>query len=238
MAKSRGKIRTAAQVPEYMKANASPPLKTTYIRFFGQVNADTTARLLKAVDEGIGNGTKRFHILISSPGGSVFHGLSIYNYLKGIPAEVVTHNFGSVDSIGVVIYAAGSRRLSVPHARFLLHGVQSQFPAGAALKEPQLEERLKSMRIDIENIAGVISSTVSKPESEVAQMMIERTTLSPEEALQFGLVHEIEEQLIPDGASLVTIEQTASQAQGGQNLPSQIRTLLSPPPGVRAEALN
>jgi ATP-dependent protease ClpP protease subunit len=34
----------------------------------------------------------------------VFHGLTAYNYLKGIPATVTTHNIGSVDSIGVALY--------------------------------------------------------------------------------------------------------------------------------------
>ena len=236
---ARGKIRTPEQVPEYMKVNANPPLKTTYIRFLAGVNGETVNRLLKAVDDGIRNGSKRFHILISSPGGSVFHGLSAYNYLKGLPVEIVTHNFGSVDSIGVVLYSAGARRLSVPHARFLIHGVRSQFVAGASLEEPQLEERLKGMRIDIENIAGVIAATTSKSEDEITQMMLDRTTLSPEEALDLGLVHELNEQLMPEGATLVIIEDASGEIQPGQNLPPQVRAILNqPPPTVRAEVLN
>ena len=93
-------------------------------------------------------GVTNFIILISSPGGSVFHGLSAYNYLKGLPATITTHNFGSVDSIGVVLYCGGSKRLSVPQARFLLHGVSSNFEQKVSLEDKQLDERLKGLRID------------------------------------------------------------------------------------------
>ncbi len=93
-----------------------------YIKFFAPVVPETVAALMQVVDGKIKQGATRLGLLISTPGGDVFQGLSVYNYLKGIPLEIVTHNFGSADSIGVVLFCAGSRRLSVPHARFLLHG--------------------------------------------------------------------------------------------------------------------
>jgi ATP-dependent Clp protease, protease subunit len=233
----KSKIRTPAQVPEYLRANSVVPVKTTYIRFLAPVNADTVAKLLQTVDQGLKDGSKRLHILISSPGGSVFHGLSAYNFLKGLPVEIVTHNFGSVDSIGVVLFSAGSLRLCVPHARFLIHGVQSQFPQGAALEEPQLEERLKSMRIDIKNIARVIATTTSRSEGEITQMMLDRTALSPEQSVDFGLVHEIRENLIPSDAGIHSIEEAIGQPQGAQSLPPQMRAIITQP-SVKAPSLN
>jgi ATP-dependent protease ClpP protease subunit len=208
-------------------------MKTTYIKFFAPVNGNTVAQLLRAVEAALREGTKRFHILISSPGGTVFHGLSAYNFLKGIPAEVVTHNFGSVDSIGVVMYCAGSTRLCVPHARFLIHSVSMTFAQGASLEQPQLEEKLNGIRIDTENIAGVIAGTTMTEEDAVKAKMLLRTTMSPEEALDWGLVHEIREELFPSGASLISIEES-SPSQAG-NLPQQLQALI---PGVRADSLN
>ncbi len=101
--------------------------KPVVIRFFAPVIDATVNALTTAIDQKMKQGVKDFIILISSPGGSVFHGLSAYNYLKGVPASITTHNFGSVDSIGIVLYCAGSTRLSVPQARFLFHGVNVQF---------------------------------------------------------------------------------------------------------------
>ena len=65
----------------------------------------------------------QFLILISSPGGNVLAGISGFNFLKGIPAEVIMHNYGCVASITAVLYCAGSTRYCVPHATFTLHGV-------------------------------------------------------------------------------------------------------------------
>jgi len=179
---------------------------TCYIKFFANVDEASVKSLLASVDEHLAKGVNRFVLMISSGGGTVYHGLSAYNYLKGLPAEIVTHNFGSVDSIGVVVFSAGSARYSVPHARFLLHGVQSNFPAGAALEEKQLEERLKGLRIDTENIAGVIAANSGRSEDEVHQAMLDRTTLNPEQALEWGLIHEIREQLLVDSGSFVSIQ--------------------------------
>ncbi len=181
--------------------------KVAYIKFFAGVDQTSISALMTAVEHKLAQGAREFVLLISSPGGTVFHGLSAYNFLKGIPARVTTHNFGSVDSIGVVLFCSGARRFSVPHARFLLHGVQANFPQGASLEEKQLEERLKGLRIDSENIAGVIAANTGKSEESVTEDMLSRTTLNPEQAVAYGLVHEIKEQLLPAGAELVSIGQ-------------------------------
>ena len=178
----------------------------TVIKFFAPVVDGTINALMAAVDQRMAKGQREFIVLISSPGGSVFHGLSAYNYLKGLPAKISTHNFGTVDSIGVVVYCAGQRRLSVPQARFLLHGVSATFPQGTNLEEKQLEERLKGLRIDIENIAKVIAANTGKSVQEVTQAMLDRTTLNPEEAQGWGLVQEIKADLFPSGAEVISIQ--------------------------------
>ena len=184
--------------------NAQLPI---VIRFFAGVNAATTNALQTAIDQRLAAGAQKFTLLVSSPGGTVHHGLTAYNYLKGIPAELTTHNCGSVDSIGVVLFCAGSRRLSVPHARFLLHGVSAGFSQNERLEEKQLEERLKGLQIDMLNIARVIASTTGKAEQEVNQAMLDRTTLDPKEAKGWGLVHQIESALFPPGAEIIAIQE-------------------------------
>ncbi len=151
-------------------------------------------------------GVKDFIILLSSPGGSVFHGLSAYNYLKGLPVSITTHNFGSVDSIGIVLYCAGLRRLSVPQARFLFHGVNVQFKGEQNLDEKMLEERLKGLRIDMENIAKVIAASTGRSAKDITDAMIERTTLNPDEAVAWGLVHEIKSELFEPGSEVIAIQ--------------------------------
>jgi len=186
--------------------------KPVVIKFFAPVIEATINALMNAIDQKMKQGVNQFIILISSPGGSVFHGLSAYNYLKGLPVTVTTHNFGSVDSIGVVLYCGGAKRISVPQARFLLHGVSASF-RNERLEEKQLEERLKGLKIDIENIAKVISANTGKTIDDVTNAMLERTTLNPEEAKEWGLVHEIRSELFEAGSEVISIQFQQEQKQ-------------------------
>jgi len=186
--------------------------KPVVIRFFAPVIDATVNALMNAVDQKMKQGIKEFIILISSPGGSVIHGMSAYNYLKGLPASITTHNFGSVDSIGIVLYCAGSKRMSVPQARFLFHGVNVQFQGQQNLDEKLLEERLKGLRIDMENIAKVIAANTGKSARDVTDAMFERITLNPEEARSWGLVHEIKSELFESDSEVIAI-QFQQQAQ-------------------------
>ena len=180
--------------------------QTFYIKFFAPVIQGTIAALMQIVDNKLKQGAKKLGLLISTPGGDVFQGLSAYNFLKGVPLEITTHNFGSADSIGVVLFCAGSRRFSVPHARFLLHGVQCNFQQPVSLEEKQLEERLKGLQIDMGNIARVIADTVKADKDKIIQDMLNRTTLYPEQAVEYGLVHEIKSELFPPGSELFSIQ--------------------------------
>ncbi len=191
-------------------------MKPVVVRFFAPVMDATVNALMSAVDQRMKQGTRDFIILVSSPGGSVVHGLSAYNYLKGLPASITTHNFGSVDSIGIVIYCAGSKRLSVPQARFLFHGVNVQFRGEQNLDEKLLEERLGGLRIDVENIAGVIAANTGKSTKDITDAMIERMVLNPEQAQSWGLVHEIKSELFEAGSEVIAIQ---AQQQPPQHPP-------------------
>ena len=178
--------------------------KPVVIKFFAPVIDVTINALMDAIDKKMKEGINQFIILISSPGGSVLHGLSAYNYLKGLPVTITTHNFGSVDSIGVVLFCGGSKRLSVPQARFLLHGVSARFQ-NESLEEKQLEERLKGLQNNVENIAKVIAANTSKSVQDVRDAILERTILSSEEAKAWGLVDEIKTELFEEGSEVISI---------------------------------
>jgi ATP-dependent Clp protease protease subunit len=137
------------------------------VKFYSPVSEASIGSLMKVVDQKLAAGVTQFTVLISTSGGSVFHGLTAYNYLKGIPAEVTTHNIGSVDSIGVALFCAGRMRLSVPQARFLMHPVSMNFREGASYEEPKLVELVKSLRVDMDNCASVVAANTKKTRRQV-----------------------------------------------------------------------
>lgn len=205
----------------------------TYIKFYAQVNQNTVIQLQRQVEQFLLQGMKTLHLLLSTPGGSVHDGISVYNLLKGLPIEVNTYNFGSVDSIGVVMFCAGINRYSVPHARFLLHPVAMQIMLPQALDEPSIEEKLKLVKADQSNIAKVISCTINKQVEDVQKLIHSRTTLEPEEAKKKGLVTEIKSSLVPAGVPLISIYDNAvAMQQGipGIQIPIPLRGIVQPGP--------
>jgi ATP-dependent Clp protease protease subunit len=183
-----------------------------WVRFMATVTPQTATALMRAIDQRLGEGMSHLHLLISSPGGSVFHGLSLHNFLKGVGIEVSTYNFGSVDSIGVVIFCAGGKRYCVPNSRFHIHGVKLSFKGEVTWDEKALEEYLKLLKTDYTNVARVIAATTGKQERAIVNDMIKQTSLMPEQALNYGLVHEVRAQLIPAHAGLTVIYEDGSAA--------------------------
>jgi hypothetical protein len=98
----------------------------------------------------------------------------------------------------------------------LIHGVQANFMGNQALDEKDLEERLKGLQIDYKNIARVIADTAQKPTDKVLEDMNTRTTLSPQEAKDYGLVHEIKSALFPIEADLSVVGETTGVPQAMQ----------------------
>jgi ATP-dependent protease ClpP protease subunit len=176
------------------------------VRFLAEVNQQSSNALIKVVENLINQGTKNILLLISSSGGSVFHGVSTYNFLKNAPIHVDTCNFGSVDSIASVIYCAGENRYSMPNSRFLIHSINWSSSSPVRFEEKKLKELVASLKIDRENIAKIIAENCKKEQSVVEKKMFNGTTYNPEEAKEFGLVTEITNKLFEEGEQIIGIK--------------------------------
>lgn len=182
----------------------STSLRTTYIKLFAQIDKPTIDRLMTVIEQGLKASMQRFVLLISSPGGNVFAGISAFNFLRGVPAEILTHNFGSADSIATVIYCAGTRRYCVPHARFLLHGIGADLKS-SRVDERLLDEQIQSLRADRENLSHIIAEACQQPLERVEHDILQGIVLSAQQAVAYGLVHEIRSQLVEPGAHFIAL---------------------------------
>ena len=200
----------------------------TYIRLTAAITPASTERLLQIVDEKYRSGIKRLHLLLSTPGGAVPHGITLYNFLKGIPMEIYTHNFGTVDSIGVIVFCAGVKRYSVSDARFFLHPVGADITSPTRIDEHWLLERSQSLKIDQNNIARIIAKTTERDLQSIVQDIAKRHTLNPEEALQYGLVSEIKDNVLPANADFIAIHE--SEGNAPQTFPGPMIQIAAPAP--------
>jgi ATP-dependent Clp protease protease subunit len=179
--------------------------KTLYIQFFTGIELNAINKMTKLVLEQMREGVERIVFLLSSPGGNVYAGLSAYNFLRGIPVEVVTHNYGSVDSIAAILFCAGAKRLCVPHARFNLHGATLDIKTPIQYSEKLLDERVRSLRMDREIFSQVVTDVTGRDRVQVERDILDGIVLNSEQALEYGLVHEIKTELFERGAKVLEI---------------------------------
>jgi hypothetical protein len=97
------------------------------------------------------------------------------------------------------------------------------------LDEKDLEERIKGLKIDYQNISRVIADTTKRDVDSIVVDMNNRTALNPNEAKDYGLVHEIRSELFPMGADFITInEDIAVQQAMPPGFPFQIQHCTTP----------
>jgi ATP-dependent Clp protease protease subunit len=181
-----------------------PPV---YINLQTAISQESAAKLVAAVITEMQKGMTDLHLLMSSGGGLVDPGMAIFNFLRGIPVKVHTYNYGSVDSVAGVIYCAGTRRLAMPHCKFLIHGVTWRLaPNTIELPEQRIREYLGQIETIKRNIASVISEATGKTTEDVTADMTKGLTMTAVEAKDYGLVHEISTQLVPAGAQVISIQ--------------------------------
>lgn len=176
--------------------------QVAYISFSAEINQTTTESLLGLCADLVNKKFGTLYLLLSTPGGSVMNGLNIYNVLRGLPLKVITHNVGSVDSIGTVIFLAGGERYSCPHATFMFHGVGFDVRQLMRVEEKFLRERLDSITADQKRIASLIAERTKLTPDEIEKLFLEAVTRDPTYALSNGIVHDIREVQIPDGAPI------------------------------------
>lgn len=175
-----------------------------WIQFLSAVNGESFGLLVEIFQNAVLEGVERLHLLLSTPGGSVSYGLTLYALMRGLPIEVWTYNIGQVDSIGVVLYCAGKRRLAAPQTRFLLHGIRTHLEEGNYTGD-QLRNILTELESDQRNICRVLAESTGQTLEKVEADLSRTVTLLPEQAREYRLVDEIVTEIIPPQARLTTI---------------------------------
>ena len=135
--------------PASPTASAPPRVpETLYVTFNAEITPNTAEGLLALMANCVTQGVKTVYLAISTPGGDVMQGMTLYNVLRGMPFELITHNVGNVDSIGNAVFLAGSRRYASPHATFMFHGV------GFSMANQTIRLEEKNVREMLENITS------------------------------------------------------------------------------------
>jgi ATP-dependent Clp protease protease subunit len=131
---------------------------------------------------------KEIKLHIHSPGGEVYSGLAVYDTLQKLKSPVQTVSMGLSASMASIFLAAGTPglRASLPNSTIMIHQPSSGTQGKITDMEIDLVEsiRLKNKLIDI-----LHKHCGGKTERDALALMMERNKwLTPEEALQIGII--------------------------------------------------
>ncbi|MDP2785101.1 MAG: ATP-dependent Clp protease proteolytic subunit [Sulfurimicrobium sp.] len=173
---------------------------TVFITYNDAINDEKVKNLIALVSGVLAeHNPSQIYFLFSSSGGSVNAGITLYNFLRGIPAEVVFHNIGTVDSIATCIFLAGAKRYASASAHFLFHGVNWNFGNGQSCTRKQLQEFISAIQQHETDIAGIITSRTSISQDEVLSIFDQGTSKGLDFALEKGVINKVCEVVIPSG---------------------------------------
>jgi len=133
------------------------------------------------------------------------NGLNIYNVLRGMPFELITHNVGNVDSIGNAVFLAGEKRYACPHSTFMFHGVGFDVKAQGRFEEKNLKEFLANILSDHKRIGSIITERTKLDEKVVASLFSEAQTKDATFAIGAGIVHEVKDVQIPASSQVISL---------------------------------
>ncbi len=181
--KERSPFRRLRSVPLVRAQAVDEPEILLYdeIGFCG-ITADDFRRELVGID------AATIHLRISSPGGSVFDGMAIYNALREHPARVITHIDGLAASMASVVAMAGDE-VRMAESSFLMVHEPWTITIGNA-------EQLRKDAALLDKIGDVAASVYAAKSGasldDVQAWMAEETWFNGGEAAAAGLVDAVE----------------------------------------------
>ena len=126
---------------------------------------------------------------INSPGGVITAGLAIYDTMRHIKSDVSTVCVGQAASIGAVLLAAGAKgkRYSLPNSRIMIH----QPLGGARGQATDIQIQAKEIERMKEITSKILSEATGKSVEEIYADTERDNFMSPEEAVNYGLIDKI-----------------------------------------------
>ena len=124
------------------------------IHFMRSINADTLAGLQNVTLSALKEGATELDIHISSDGGTNDQGFAAYHFLRSLPVPVTTHCIGNVESMAIIVFLAGAKRLIAPHGKVKIHPMLWGFPGGA-VDHDRLTEYVASLDFDAKRYADI-----------------------------------------------------------------------------------
>jgi ATP-dependent Clp protease protease subunit len=135
------------------------------------------------------NPEQDIRMYIDSPGGSVYHGLFIYDTMQALRCDVATYACGLTASMGATLLAAGThgKRFALPNSRILIH----QGSAGFRGNVPDIEIVARETLLLTNRMTEIMALHTGQTEERVRVDTERDKYMSADEAKDYGLVDQV-----------------------------------------------
>ena len=134
---------------------------------------------------------KEISLYINSPGGSAYAGMAIYDTVQYVRPDVRTVCLGMGMSAAAMILCGGSpgKRFALPNAKVMIHQGSAGFRGTPIDIEIHAQEALRTTR----RMAEIIARHSGKDVDDVMRDIDRDRFMTPEEALEYGLIDAVME---------------------------------------------
>lgn len=172
-----------------------------FIGYSGDINDRSVNLIQQELVNAKYNGASRINLCITSSGGGINPGIGLYNFIRAFPIEVHAFNTSFVGSIASIIFVAANRRLVSKHSVCLIHGSTN----GVTGNVIRLTDIRDSLVLDEKRIDAILTERTKLNDRQIFDRKMRDMYMSPDQAVECGLAHEIKELDIPPDAHVIQV---------------------------------
>ncbi len=169
------------------------------INFTAPINSATCGKLIEKASLAAQQQATRLVINLATMGGECSYGFSLYNFLLTLPMPVHTHNLGTIESMGNVIFMAGEHRTASPHSKFLFHPFH--WHLSGAVDHSRMSEYTMSLDYDMHLYCRILAERTQGAQETLETekyLTAAPRILDPQQALACGVIHAIDAPLLKE----------------------------------------
>lgn len=141
----------------------------------------------KDIRESLESITDDIVIKLNSPGGDVFEGIEIYNYLKDHPSNVTVEVTGVAASAATFITAGANEVIMNVGTSLMIHEA-STFTWG---NKSDIQKTLNALETIDESILSIYSEKTGQSNEQLEEWMNEEKWFTADEAVEFGFADSV-----------------------------------------------
>ena len=160
----------------------------------GEVNESSSMKIiLELLKMDAENNKQPIYLYINSPGGSIIHGLAIYDVINNITSPVYTVCNGMAASMGAFLLSCGKKghRYSLPHSRILIHQPLIYNQYSSSIEESEIQIIAGNLRKNRDELEAIMAKNSDKDIKEFHKDCERDHWMSAQEALEYGLIDKI-----------------------------------------------